>query len=108
MMHYYGVCESIDPYYNRMLDAVTHQLSTISAHFNLDYELESPDTFTGFLNDTHGTGILRDWVTDNDVVGTLVEGFNGFPGRTSFTGEVYKANEEIIVNYIINALNYLK
>lgn len=107
-MHYYGICESTDNYYNRMLNVVTHQLSTISAHFNIDYKLDSPDTFTGFLNNAHGTGLLRDWVTDNNIVGTLVEGFNGFPGRASFTGEVYKANEEIIVNYIISALNYLK
>lgn len=106
-INYYGVCESTDAYYNRMIDAVAHNLSAISANFNIDYELRQPNTMFGFLNNSSGTGLLRGWATDNNFVGVLVEGFNGFPNDTPFVGKVYKANEEIIVNWLITAMNYL-
>ncbi len=105
---YYGICQSTDSYYNRMLDAVSHQLASISANFNTDYALNNPNTIFGWLNNANGIGLLRDWATDNNFVGVLVEGFNGFPGETPFTGDVYKANEEILVNWLITALGYLK
>ena len=46
--------------------------------------------------------------SENNFAGVLVEGFNGFPNGTPFIGDVYKANEEIIANWLITALNYLK
>lgn len=106
-INYYGICQSTDSYYNRMLDAVAYQLANISGNVNLDYSLGQPDVLFGFLNHGHGTGLLRDWATDNNFVGVLVEGFNGFPGGTAFTGTVYKANEEIMANWLITALRYL-
>ena len=106
-INYYGVCESTDSYYNRMLDAVAYNLSAISANFNLDYELGQPDTILGFLNNNDGVGLLRNWGTDNNFVSVLVEGFGGFPNGTSYAPEVFKANEEIIVNWLITAVNYL-
>lgn len=104
---WYGICESVDSYYNRMLDAVAHHLSAITAHFNTDYELNQPNTMMGHLHNGDGTGLLRNWAVDNHLVGVLVEGFNGFPNETPFIGRVYKANEEIIVNWLITAVNYL-
>lgn len=106
-INYYGICESTDSYYNRMVDAVAHNLSAISANFNLNYALGQPDTIMGFLNNSNGIGLLRNWAVDNDFVGTLLEGFGGFPNGTAFTAEVFKANEEIIVNWLITAMNYL-
>jgi len=103
----YGVCVSTDDYCNRMLDAVAHHLSAISANFNLDYELNQPNTLMGFLHNGDGTGLLRNWVTDNNITGVLVEGFNGFPNKAQYAPDVFKANEEIIVNWLITALNYL-
>lgn len=106
-INYYGVCQSTDAYYNRLLDAVAYQLSSISANFNVDYELNQPNTILGFLNNSAGIGLLRDWATDNNFVGMLLEGFNGFPNGTEFTEDVYKANEEILANWLITASNYL-
>ncbi len=106
-MTYYGVCNSTDPYYNRMLDVVAYQLSAVSANFNLDYELAQPDTIMGYLNSNPGSGILRSWATDNGFIGVLTEGFTGFPNGVPFTGEVFKANEEIVANYLVAALVYL-
>ena len=106
-INYYGVSPSSDAYYNRILDAVSHQLASISANFNIDYSLNHPDTILGWLNNANGVGILRDWATDNNFVSVLVEGFNGFPNDTPFVGKVYKANEEIIVNWLITAMYYL-
>lgn len=106
-INYYGVCQSTDAYYNRLLDAVAYQLSSISANFNVDYELNQPNTILGFLNNSAGIGLLRDWATDNNFAGMLLEGFNGFPNDAEFTADVYKANEEILVNWLITASNYL-
>ena len=106
-MTYYGVCASTDGYYSRMQDVAAHQLSAASANFNIDYKLEQPDTIMGYLNTNPGNGILRSWATDNHFIGVLVEGFTGFPGRATFSGDVLKANEEIITNYLITAMYYL-
>ena len=102
-----GVCSSTDSYYNRMKDSIAHHLSAITAHFNLDYELNQPNVMMGHMTDTDGNGLLRNWAYDNDIVGVLVEGFNGFPNRGRYQPEVFKANEEIIVNYLNTALYYL-
>lgn len=106
-INYYGISTSTDEYFNRMVDAVAHNLSAVSANFNLDYELEHPDTIMGFLNHNDGTGILRNWGRDQNLVTVLVEGFGGFPNRTAYAAEVFKANEEILVNWLITAMNYL-
>ena len=79
----------------------------MSAHFNVDYEMNQPDVIMGFLTKSPGNGILRSWVTDNNIVGVLVEGLQGFYEGVSFVGDVYKADEEHIVNYLITALSYL-
>ena len=107
-INYYGVSPNSDAYFNRLIDAVAHQLASISANFNLDYSLNQPDTVFGWLNNANGVGLLRDWATENNFAGVLVEGFNGFPNGTPFIGNVYKANEEIIANWLVTALNYLK
>jgi murein tripeptide amidase MpaA len=106
-INYYGISQSDDSYFNRMVGAVSHNLSAISANFNFDYDLGQPDTILGFLNHSDGVGLLRNYARDKNFVSVLVEGFGGFPNRTSFTEEVYKANEEIIVNWLITAMNYL-
>ena len=106
-INYYGISPSSDSYFNRMVDAVAHNLSAISANFNIDYALDQPNVIMGFLNNNDGVGILRDWGRDNNFVTVLVEGFGGFPNRTAYTAEVFKANEEIIVNWLITAMNYL-
>lgn len=102
-----GLCPSADTYYNRMMDAVAYHLAALTAHFNLDYELNQPGVMMGNMTTSNGTGLLRGWATDNNFIGVLVEGFNGFPNGPEFAPEVFKANEEIIVNYLITALNYL-
>ena len=106
-INYYGISTSTDAYFNRMVDAVAHNLSAISANFNIDYGLDQPNVIMGHLNNNDGVGILRDWGRDNNFVTVLVEGFGGFPNRTAYTAEVFKANEEIIVNWLITAMNYL-
>ena len=102
-----GLCSCKDDFYIRMRDMVSHHLSAITSHFNLDYELNHPNVMMGHMTTSDGTGLLRGWATDNNIIGVLIEGFNGFPNKTEYTSEVYKANEEIIVSYLINAINYL-
>jgi hypothetical protein len=102
-----AVCESTDSYYNRMKDAIAYHLSAVSANFNLDYALNQPNTMMGHMTESDGIGLLRNWAYDNHLTGVLVEGFNGFPYDSRYMGKVYKANEEIIVNWLITAMNYL-
>ena len=106
-INYYGISPSTDVYFNRMISAIAHNLTAISANFNLDYNLGQPDAMLGFLNRNEGTGILRNWGRDQNLVTVLVEGFGGFPGGTAYAPEVFKANEEIIVNFLITAMHYL-
>lgn len=106
-INYYGISESEDDYFNRMVDAISHNLSAISANFNLDYQLGQPDTIMGYLHHSDGVGILRNWARDKNFVSVLVEGFGGFPNGTAYVADVFKANEEIIVNWLITALHYL-
>lgn len=104
---YYGVCKNLDEYYSRMIDVVSHQLTNVSANFNIDYELNTPDSTFGYITTSSGNGIFRQWATDQNCVGVLVEGLTGFPNKPEYSADAYKADEEIIVNYIITALNYL-
>lgn len=106
-MTYYGVCTNTDDYYNRMVDVAAYQLAATSAHFNIDYEQNQPDTIMGFLNHFGGTGLLRDWATDNNFIGVLVEGTTGFPGGMGYDPKIFKVNEEIMANYLVTALYYL-
>ena len=104
---FYGFTPSDEHYYNRMLDVFDCHISDISAHFNVEYSLDQPDTIFGRVIVEIGTGQMRGWVTDNNIIGIVAEGFNGFPGSDSFTPDVYKANEEIIVNLIVKSMRYL-
>lgn len=108
VMTYYGVCPTNDKYYKRMIDVAAHQLTAISTNFNHDYSLGAPDTLSGYIVIYSGAGILRQWVTDQNVIGVLVEGLTGLPNQTVYAANAFKANEELLVNYILTALNYLK
>ena len=105
---FYGITPSDDRYYNRMLDVFDCHIADISAHFDHDYALEHPDTAFGYLAIEVGTGQMRGWVTDNNVIGIVAEGFNGFPGEAEYVPDVYKANEEIIVNLLAKTMKYLQ
>lgn len=108
VMTYYGICPTNDKYYKRMIGVVAHQLTAIGTNFNHDYSLGSPDKLSGYVVIYSGDGILRQWVTDQNVIGVLVEGLTGLPNQTAYAANAFKANEELLVNYILTALNYLK
>jgi hypothetical protein len=61
----------------------------------------------GFLTTSPGAGVLRRWVCANNISGVLIEGFAGFLEGEPVSAEVFKANEEQMVNWLITALNYL-
>ena len=50
---------------------------------------------------------IRKWAYDNNFLSVLVEGFNGFPNDVDCVGKIFKANEEILVNYLITTLTHL-
>lgn len=82
-------------------------MTKISSNFNVDYNLSEPNTCFGFLNVTHGNGILRTWICENKILGVLIEGFAGFVGKEAVTAEIFKANEEQMVNWLLIASYYL-
>lgn len=104
---YYGINVIDDDYFNRVRNALPELMSKISANFNVDYNLDTPDTCFGFLTTSTGSGILRTWICDNKIAGVLIEGFAGFVGKKAVTAEVFKANEEQMVNWLITASYYL-
>lgn len=103
---YYGINNIDDAYFNRIRNALPELMSKISVNFNADYDLNAPDTCFGFLNIGGGNGIFRTWVCDNNIASVLIEGFAGFVGKKAVTAEVFKANEEQMVNWLITASYY--
>lgn len=106
---YYGIEDRTDEYYERMRDALPELVSKLSPNWNVDYNLNAPDTRFGFLTaSAGGNGALRTWAGDNNVLCVLIEGFSGFVGDASpASPNVFKANEEQMVNWLITAMNYL-
>jgi hypothetical protein len=104
---YYGINEIDDAYFNRIRNALPELVSKISPNFNADYNLNAPNKMFGFLTTSPGAGILRRWVCANNISGVLIEGFAGFLEGEPVSAEVFKANEEQMVNWLITALNYL-
>lgn len=104
---YYGINKIDDDYFNRIRNALPELMSKISSNFNIDYDLNAPDTCFGFLNVVGGNGIFRTWVCDNNIAGVLIEGFAGFVGEKAVTAEVFRANEEQMVNWLITVTYYL-
>lgn len=104
---YYGINNINDAYFNRIRNALPELVSRISPNFNTDYELNAPNTMFGFLAVGGGNGILRTWACDNNILGVLIEGFAGFLEGEPVSADIFKANEEQMVNWLITATNYL-
>ena len=104
---YYGINNISDAYFNRIRNALPELVSKISPNFNVDYNLNAPNTRFGFLSVGGGNGIFRTWVCDNNIAGVLIEGFGGFLEGTPVSADVFKANEEQMVNWLITAMYYL-
>lgn len=104
---YYGICNRDDAYFNRIRNALPELVSKISPNFNVDYSLNAPNILFGFLTTSEGNGILRTWACDNDILSVLIEGFAGFVEGEAVSADIFKANEEQMVNWLITAMNYL-
>ncbi len=104
---YYGICNRTDTYFNRIRNALPELVSKISPMFNVDYNLGAPNTMFGFMTTSEGNGILRTWACDNNITSVLIEGFAGFLEGEPVSHDIYKANEEQIVNWLITAMYYL-
>ena len=104
---YYGFNNRSDSYFNRIREAIPELVSKISPNFNIDYNLNAPNAHFGFLTTSEGNGILRTWACDNNILGVLIEGFAGFLEGEPVSADVFKANEEQMVNWLITAVNYL-
>jgi hypothetical protein len=104
---YYGINRVDDAYFNRIRNALPELVAKISSNFNADYNLNAPNTMFGFLTLGAGNGILRSWACDNNILGVLIEGFAGFMEGEPVLADVFKANEEQMVKWLITAMNYL-
>jgi len=104
---YYGVNNRRDEYFNRLRDALSELVFKISPNFNVDYNLNAPNTIFGFMTSSEGNGILRTWACDNNILSILIEGFAGFIEGEAVSADIFKANEEQMVNWLITAINYL-
>lgn len=112
LLHYYGAFSyTADSYFNRLYDTIDYNLRSIALNFNEDYTFNAPNRIYGQMASWDANGLARTWVSSQNVLGSLVEGFNGFTVNGEdklLEGIVYKANEEVIVNWLTSAMYYLK
>ncbi|MBQ7292139.1 MAG: hypothetical protein IJW79_00215 [Clostridia bacterium] len=92
-----------DEYFYQMHDAVSSHFRAETLHFKHDYNLPSTAVI-GMQDGEFGSRTISctscEWVYQQGIISATLEGFNGFPSSTPFTMEVYKANTEIIANFV--------
>ena len=90
--------------------AVRYYIKDISSHFKSQYSLQIADDEPcagTILNHDH-YGQAQQWFDEQDRIAFTFETFAGFPGQETYTGDVIKAAEQQISNFIITVLNYIK
>ena len=100
-----------DNYYELLSSVVKYHINEITHQFIKEYDLTDVGNsllgnVTFSVSNLSQLGGYADcWVTmKENIIGITFEGFNGFPSQTSFQPDVFKANSELIGNFIINFL----
>lgn len=101
--------DTYNRYLFKMVEAAYTHVSSITNHFITDYNLNTNGalcgTVTTGLNDTDGgVSSLKNWAESVIIPALTFEGFDGFPGTTSFTPEAEKACSELIGNWVVRAI----
>ena len=109
-VNWHSFSDCSDVMYREIMQAAEYHLANLTAHFEHDYNLLLPthDNMCGRITSEKGNGLSKSWVTEQGIIGSTVEGFNGFVDGEKCTSEVKKANSEIIANWLIAVINTLK
>lgn len=107
-VNWIALCGEQDSYYNRLAMVARRHLASITERFPEMYKshgitgASSLGYWTGVTTSTGGAGgYLDTFATYAGSLGMTLEGFNGFPQGGTFTKDVFKANAEIIGNFIL-------
>lgn len=94
-----------DQYYKRANFAITTHINRQTIEFERQFSINVGPLCVGYQTLGDSSFPSADaWVTSQNIVGMIVEGFTGFPEGELFTPEVIQANSQIIGNVIINLI----
>ena len=100
---------TLDKWYYGLHDIASWHHREITRNFIKEYNLPN-DIFIGRQDEGFGqrskSCTLTEWVYQQNIASVTFESFNGFVEKTDFTDEVYKANAELIINWIAKCFDY--
>ncbi len=87
-------------------------IENITRHFSNEFDFLNKNEMYGkfdYATEGNGSPCCPTYATSKGLISSTFEGFNGFVGREAFTPEVFKANAELIGNWIMCVLeNYYR
>lgn len=105
-INWISCAKSDAPRYKKLARACRRHISTVTAHFNADYNLGlSGGTvcgyYDGFTGGASAYPTFDNWCVDQGLIAMTFEGFNGFPNEPAHTERAHKANAELIGNWLL-------
>ena len=90
--------------------AVRYHIKDITSHLAEQYNLSiADDVFCGMTITNHSHhGQAQQWFDKQEKIAFTFEVFPGFPGGITYTADTIKASEEMIANFLVTVLNYIK
>lgn len=99
---------SNDRFYNSMADCLSYHFSNMTGHLSKQFNLSNGNESLGYYSVESNTFPSADaYMLSRGIASITFEGFNGFKNSPSFTTDVYKANAELIGNFIIAYLHHV-
>ena len=104
--------DAYNMYLRKMIEVARAHVTCITNHFIDDYSLDTDGALCGNvtigLNDAEGgVSTLKNWAESVIIPAVTFEGFDGFPGATSYAPEAEKAGSELIGNWLVRIVNTL-
>lgn len=102
--------ETDDLYYNKIVNAARVYLKTFSAQLIREYELNySEDTILAMMIGGKGNGVLKNWSSSLNIIGTTLESTGEIYGESEYhTPRAMKYSSELLGNWlgvVIDAYN---
>lgn len=99
---------SNDRFYNSMADCLSYHFGNMTGHLSKQFNLSNGNESLGYYSVESNTFPSADaYMLSRGIASITFEGFNGFKNSPSFTTDVYKANAELIGNFIIAYLHHV-
>ena len=98
-----------DSYFKKVFDVMLDHISRQTVEFKKQFSFSDCTSTIGYIEAT-GTDRAQSycWVSLQNIVGILCEGLNGFVTGSTYTGDVFTANAQIIGNLIAHFMSGMK